>query len=127
MKQSPHSHGAPPLLLLIFTIFFFFFFFLIHTSRASRDLLKQHKETFSLALIYIYICIGTEAAKVVDGLSQTGQQGKAEREDLTTNFDILMGMEECEDEHGNDEERLKRRMISEAHLDYIYTQRQNKP
>ncbi|OAY77019.1 Phytosulfokines 5, partial [Ananas comosus] len=97
MKQSPHSHGAPPLLLLIFTIFVFFFFFLIHTSRASRDLLKQT------------------------------QRGKAEREDLTTNFDILMGMEECEDEHGNGEERLKRRMISEAHLDYIYTQRQNKP
>lgn len=31
----------------------------------------------------------------------------------------LMGMEECEKEDG---ECLKRRIITEAHLDYIYTQ-----
>lgn len=30
-----------------------------------------------------------------------------------------MGMEECENE---DEECLKRRVLEEAHLDYIYTQ-----
>lgn len=32
----------------------------------------------------------------------------------------LMGLDECKEV---DEECLKRRMISEAHLDYIYTQR----
>ncbi|KFK24846.1 hypothetical protein AALP_AA8G032100 [Arabis alpina] len=36
----------------------------------------------------------------------------------------LMGEERCED---NDEECMKRRMITEAHLDYIYTQSHNKP
>ncbi|KAI3886886.1 hypothetical protein MKX03_037196 [Papaver bracteatum] len=40
----------------------------------------------------------------------------------------LMGAEEDEEECGNgDEECLKRRMIAEAHLDYIYTQRHHKP
>ncbi|PIN10889.1 hypothetical protein CDL12_16513 [Handroanthus impetiginosus] len=38
-------------------------------------------------------------------------------------FDKLMGLEECENE---DEECLKRRVLAEAHLDYIYTQ-QHKP
>ncbi|PRQ43789.1 putative phytosulfokine [Rosa chinensis] len=33
----------------------------------------------------------------------------------------LMGSEEC---HEKDEECLQRRMIAEAHLDYIYTQHQ---
>ncbi|WCJ34370.1 Phytosulfokines 2 [Euphorbia peplus] len=39
-------------------------------------------------------------------------------------FSQLMGLEECEEV---DEECLKRRMISEAHLDYIYTQNHKKP
>ncbi|KAK4396765.1 putativephytosulfokine6 [Sesamum angolense] len=39
----------------------------------------------------------------------------------TDSFDKLMGLEECEGE-GEDEECLKRRVIAEAHLDYIYTQ-----
>lgn len=34
-------------------------------------------------------------------------------------FEQLMGVEDCEN---GDEECLKRRIISEAHLDYIYTQ-----
>ncbi|CAA7034004.1 unnamed protein product [Microthlaspi erraticum] len=36
----------------------------------------------------------------------------------------LMGEEKCEE---SDEECMKRRMINEAHLDYIYTQSHNKP
>ncbi|KAB2607721.1 hypothetical protein D8674_010889 [Pyrus ussuriensis x Pyrus communis] len=46
------------------------------------------------------------------------QQNKAS---LTGADDIanLMGAEECDE---NDEECLQRRMIAEAHLDYIYTQ-----
>ncbi|KAK6138437.1 hypothetical protein DH2020_027812 [Rehmannia glutinosa] len=34
-------------------------------------------------------------------------------------IDNLMGLEECQNE---EEECLKRRVIAEAHLDYIYTQ-----
>ncbi|KAL1197887.1 putative phytosulfokines 6 [Cardamine amara subsp. amara] len=36
----------------------------------------------------------------------------------------LMGEETCE---VNDKECMKRRIISESHLDYIYTQSHNKP
>nr|XP_016515333.1 PREDICTED: putative phytosulfokines 6 isoform X2 [Nicotiana tabacum] len=36
----------------------------------------------------------------------------------------LMGVEECDD---GDEECFKRRIIAEAHLDYIYTQHHNHP
>ncbi|XP_060206163.1 putative phytosulfokines 6 [Lycium barbarum] len=36
----------------------------------------------------------------------------------------LMGIEECEEK---DEVCFKRRMIAEAHLDYIYTQHKPKP
>ncbi|CAD5178510.1 unnamed protein product [Musa acuminata subsp. malaccensis] len=36
----------------------------------------------------------------------------------------LMGMEACA---GGTEECLERRMMSEAHLDYIYTQRHPQP
>ncbi|WMV52426.1 hypothetical protein MTR67_045811 [Solanum verrucosum] len=39
-------------------------------------------------------------------------------------FTNLMGMEECED---RDEACLNRRMVAEAHLDYIYTQNKPKP
>lgn len=38
-------------------------------------------------------------------------------------FNDLMGIEECEEK---DEVCLKRRMIAEAHLDYIYTQHKPK-
>ncbi|KAI3706458.1 hypothetical protein L6452_24219 [Arctium lappa] len=34
-------------------------------------------------------------------------------------FNEMMGMEDCE---SRDEECLKRRVLAEAHLDYIYTQ-----
>ncbi|KAL5580266.1 hypothetical protein UlMin_012708, partial [Ulmus minor] len=37
----------------------------------------------------------------------------------TESIDKLMGLEECGNE---DEECLKRRMVADAHLDYIYTQ-----
>ncbi|CAN4120433.1 unnamed protein product [Withania somnifera] len=45
----------------------------------------------------------------------------------TTSLNRLMGLEEysCEDE--NDQECIKRRVLEEAHLDYIYTQHHNHP
>ncbi|KAJ8534024.1 hypothetical protein K7X08_007348 [Anisodus acutangulus] len=39
-------------------------------------------------------------------------------------FTNLMGLEKCED---TDEACLNRRMVAEAHLDYIYTQNKPKP
>ncbi|KAJ3703736.1 hypothetical protein LUZ61_007441 [Rhynchospora tenuis] len=55
-----------------------------------------------------------------DVLSKTGgTEGNAE-----DNPWKLMGMEECKK---GDEECEKRRLLSEAHLDYIYTQGHHKP
>ncbi|XP_076922064.1 putative phytosulfokines 6 [Bidens hawaiensis] len=37
-------------------------------------------------------------------------------------FNEVMGLEECENNGDEDEECLKRRVLADAHLDYIYTQ-----
>ncbi|WCJ41714.1 PHYTOSULFOKINE 3 PRECURSOR [Euphorbia peplus] len=47
-------------------------------------------------------------------------QGKEKEMEASTELLDLMGLEVCE--NGEDEECLKRRIMSEAHLDYIYTQ-----
>ncbi|KAF8115333.1 hypothetical protein N665_0029s0168 [Sinapis alba] len=44
--------------------------------------------------------------------------------DMAQELSHLMGEEKCEE---SDEECMKRRMITESHLDYIYTQSHNKP
>ncbi|XP_018445492.1 putative phytosulfokines 6 isoform X2 [Raphanus sativus] len=44
--------------------------------------------------------------------------------DMGQELSHLMGEEKCEE---SDEECMKRRMITESHLDYIYTQSHNKP
>ncbi|CAL9229044.1 unnamed protein product [Arabidopsis halleri] len=44
--------------------------------------------------------------------------------EMAQEFSHLMGEEKCEE---MDEECMKRRMITESHLDYIYTQSHNKP
>ncbi|CAI0408087.1 unnamed protein product [Linum tenue] len=53
--------------------------------------------------------------------------GSLKEEDFST----LMGAEELENAEGvceeNDEDCLKRRMVAEAHLDYIYTQHHKNP
>ncbi|KAI8573518.1 hypothetical protein RHMOL_Rhmol01G0284000 [Rhododendron molle] len=46
----------------------------------------------------------------------------AEREEIDS-LDQLMGLEDCNSGDDDDEEECaKRRMVAEAHLDYIYTQ-----
>ncbi|KAJ4971603.1 hypothetical protein NE237_004702 [Protea cynaroides] len=47
------------------------------------------------------------------------QGGPLRTEGVDDSWNQLMGMEDCGD---GDEECLKRRMVAEAHLDYIYTQ-----
>ncbi|XP_058088388.1 putative phytosulfokines 6 [Magnolia sinica] len=86
----------------------------------SRQLL------LSLLLLFLLPCYTTRATRLptpkqgkeevmVNLFSEVGHSKEIEEEDSWT----LMAMEDC----GNgDEECLKRRMTSEAHLDYIYTQ-----
>ncbi|CAJ2672650.1 unnamed protein product [Trifolium pratense] len=49
-------------------------------------------------------------------IGNTIAQSSAE---MKEDMEELMGLEEC---YGNEEECSRRRMIAEAHLDYIYTQ-----
>lgn len=60
-----------------------------------------------------------EGAEEIEGTKALAGPFTEMKEDLST----LMGSAECD---GRDEDCLKRRMIAEAHLDYIYTQH-NKP
>ncbi|KAA8518619.1 hypothetical protein F0562_016093 [Nyssa sinensis] len=50
-----------------------------------------------------------------DGIIHEGSSIKIKEDDLFN----LMGLEECAEK---DEDCLKRRVVAEAHLDYIYTQ-----
>ncbi|KAJ4724942.1 Phytosulfokine [Melia azedarach] len=58
---------------------------------------------------------GQEEVKLKEITSKGSLQQMEDSQEMMN----LMGMEVCED---GDEECLKRRVISEAHLDYIYTQ-----
>ncbi|KAJ0083857.1 hypothetical protein Patl1_30491 [Pistacia atlantica] len=58
---------------------------------------------------------GLEEVKVKEFASEVS----TEQVEVSESMHNLMGIEACEN---GDEECLKRRLISEAHLDYIYTQ-----
>ncbi|XAR64633.1 hypothetical protein NMG60_11008384 [Bertholletia excelsa] len=62
---------------------------------------------------------GKQLEKTV-GMTDGDSSLKIKEDDLSN----LMGLEEC---GSRDEECMKRRMVAEAHLDYIYTQHHNKP
>ncbi|XP_043723771.1 putative phytosulfokines 6 [Telopea speciosissima] len=99
MKQSFHFHSH--LLLFLFLVLVF--------SRsavaAARPLTAKHGKMVA------------EMVKVDNKLVQSGVLETEEVDD--DSWKNLMGMEDC----GNgDEACLKRRMVAEAHLDYIYTQ-----
>ncbi|KAL3597616.1 hypothetical protein D5086_009253 [Populus alba] len=78
-----------------------FLLVLVHSSELSARFLlsKQGKEDLNLKEI-----------------TSEGTFVETEGSELITN---LMGLEVC---HSGDEECFKRRIIAEAHLDYIYTQ-----
>ncbi|XP_058108837.1 putative phytosulfokines 6 [Magnolia sinica] len=83
------------------SLLFLFIISSFYTTRAARLLTpKQGKDEM-----------------MVDGLFQVGHSRAIEEDSLN------LGLEDCEN---GDEDCLKRRMISEAHLDYIYT-RHHKP
>ncbi|XP_052171651.1 putative phytosulfokines 6 isoform X2 [Diospyros lotus] len=91
-QQSAHSVS----LLL-------FLFFLVTTPQTIARLLAPKQ--------------GEEAAKLNE---ITTRAPFVELEEIQENDSLnLMGLEVC---HSGDEDCVKRRMIAEAHLDYIYTQ-----
>ncbi|KAL7247898.1 hypothetical protein ACSBR2_002744 [Camellia fascicularis] len=82
----------------VLTIFLLFSYSII----ASARLLPPHQELL---------------VKANEMITHEGSSLKIQDDDL---FNNLMGLEECDDD--KDEDCMKRRMVSEAHLDYIYTQ-----
>ncbi|KAM2685811.1 hypothetical protein EV2_008772 [Malus domestica] len=78
--------------------------------------MKQMKnyQNFLIFFVFIFLLLSNPSS----ARARLQQQNKAS---LTGSNDLvnLMGSEECDEK---DEECLRRRMIAEAHLDYIYTQ-----
>ncbi|XP_047968190.1 putative phytosulfokines 6 [Salvia hispanica] len=82
------------------------------------------KKIHSLALLLILVFLVTISHTSSRKLS-SNQEIKINKSVTgngeTESFHNLMGMEECGNE---DEECLNRRILADAHLDYIYTQNQ---
>ncbi|KAI3989369.1 hypothetical protein MKX01_022015 [Papaver californicum] len=97
MKQSIKFHGVLVLLFLLISSF---------SKSDGRILLEKQGEDQH------------DDTNLINELPKTNLLELEEKDTWK-----LMGMEDC-DESGDEkeEECLKRRMISEAHLDYIYTQ-----
>ncbi|KNA09643.1 hypothetical protein SOVF_151690 [Spinacia oleracea] len=91
----------------------------------------MHKFLTSTLLIVILLCLvafPTTSARLLvhkpadDQNHQISNAVPIPKSQDKDSIDELMGLEIC----GNgDEECLKRRLVSEVHLDYIYTQHQN--
>ncbi|XP_042504616.1 putative phytosulfokines 6 [Macadamia integrifolia] len=90
----------------------------------------MRQSSFSPLLLFLFLFLfsySTVAARLPTEKQDEGmvkvdkllQSGPLRTEEMDDSWSWLMGMEDC----GNgDEECLKRRMVAEAHLDYIYTQ-----
>ncbi|KAJ9184430.1 hypothetical protein P3X46_004158 [Hevea brasiliensis] len=81
--------------------------------------------SFVLLIFLCFLLLSSASARLLP----PKQDEKEAKDSLTgekDNVSNLMGLEEYECEEG-DEECLKRRMVADAHLDYIYTQHHKKP
>nr|GMD25479.1 putative phytosulfokines 6 [Ipomoea batatas] len=94
--------------------------------------MKQKTVSYALLLLLIFLITSSQISA---GRFFANKQGKEEevklengtntelmKPETTDSLEKLMGLEKCE---STDEECMKRRVVAEAHLDYIYTQHQN--
>ncbi|KAJ8563484.1 hypothetical protein K7X08_031936 [Anisodus acutangulus] len=88
---------------------------------------------FLVFLIFLFVFLSPASSRFLSNsevLKEEVKNGKVslpyslDQMETTNSLNKLMGQEECEDEDG---ECLKRRVLAEAHLDYIYTQHHNHP
>ncbi|KAL5763829.1 hypothetical protein ACOSP7_016190 [Xanthoceras sorbifolium] len=82
------------------------------------------KQNLHLSVVFFFLLISSWKVSARFIVTKQGQEEIKLKDSLQEMEDIeqikeLMGMETCEN---GDEECFKRRIISEAHLDYIYTQ-----
>lgn len=90
--------------------------------------MEQKNIIFLLSLMVLLLISHTTSARLLPTTnSQENKKiesnGIISSSQVQEDFNDLMGIEECEEK---DEVCLKRRMIAEAHLDYIYTQHKPK-
>ncbi|KAI3909058.1 hypothetical protein MKW98_011419 [Papaver atlanticum] len=98
MKQSINIYGVLVLLFLLISCF-------TTTTSGGRLLLEKQGEDL-------------HDTNLTNGLANTDLLESEEKDTWK-----LLGMEDChESGDEKEEECLKRRMMAEAHLDYIYTQ-----
>ncbi|XP_057805829.1 putative phytosulfokines 6 [Salvia miltiorrhiza] len=90
-------------------------------SLSPLSTMKPNIHSVALLLILVLLLITTShtsSRKLASKQEINSNKSVTEMED-TDSFPNLMGLEEC----GNkDEECLNRRILADAHLDYIYTQ-----
>ncbi|XP_057506502.1 putative phytosulfokines 6 [Actinidia eriantha] len=85
---------------IISIVVIFLHFFLLFSYSTSARLLPSHQDRLEKA----------------NEITHESSSMKMQEDDLFS----LLGLEECEEK---DEDCIKRRVVAEAHLDYIYTQR----
>uniref|UniRef100_A0A0E0F2L4 Phytosulfokine n=1 Tax=Oryza meridionalis TaxID=40149 RepID=A0A0E0F2L4_9ORYZ len=113
---SSSSAAAALALLLLFALCFFSF----HSAAAARAVPRdEHQENGGVKAVAV------AADQLVLQLEGQGDTGNGDE------VSELMGAAEeeaaaCEEGKNNDE-CVQRRLLSDAHLDYIYTQHKNKP
>ncbi|XP_009619522.1 putative phytosulfokines 6 [Nicotiana tabacum] len=95
--------------------------------------MKQNLYFLLLLLLLVSMLVSSQASarflanNQVKGevkLHKTIGGDSIDRMETTDDSNELRGVEECDD---GDEECFKRRVIAEAHLDYIYTQHHDHP
>ncbi|XP_055830635.1 putative phytosulfokines 6 [Solanum dulcamara] len=89
---------------------------------------------FLIIFLFVFLSPASSSRYFLSTTSEVKEDVKHEEVNLSlyssvdhmeTNDSLnLMGLEECKEEDG---ECMKRRVVAEAHLDYIYTQDHNHP
>ncbi|KAL6133555.1 hypothetical protein ACLB2K_065790 [Fragaria x ananassa] len=77
--------------------------------------MKKQNLLLVIFSLFLFLIISSHARRLPQ--DQASATAAADHDDIMD----LVGSEEC---HEKDEECLQRRMVAEAHLDYIYTQHQ---
>ncbi|TMW92145.1 hypothetical protein EJD97_013442 [Solanum chilense] len=89
--------------------------------------MEQKNIFFLLSLMVLLLISYTTSARLLPTINSQESNGIISNNPISSqvqeDFNDLMGIEECEEK---DENCFKRRMIAEAHLDYIYTQHKPK-
>ncbi|KAG8050672.1 hypothetical protein GUJ93_ZPchr0009g1603 [Zizania palustris] len=113
-SSSSSKPAAVSLLLLLVTCFFF------HCATAARPsptFTPAHQENDG----------AKAAADEIVVLHQDGAGGNGDEDSESELMGAEADEEACSESEGNDDECMQRRLLRDAHLDYIYTQHKGKP